>query len=454
MCVEQRHPAGVISLTKLGGKAGMIKPTINLQDLRRRIYVKAKAEKSWKFWGLYTHICKIETLETAYKMAKLNNGAAGIDGITFKDIEASDVQQYIRNIQEELITETYRPMRSRKQEIPKSGQKVKIRILSIPAIKDRIVQGAVKLILEPIFEADFQNGSYGYRPRKQAHEAISIVSKAILKGHTKVIDLDLKAYFDTIQHSILLDKVAARVQDAKILHLLKMMLKTSGKLGVAQGGTISPLLSNIYLNEVDKMLEKAKEVTREGIYEHISYARYADDIVILVDGYKDRWEWLEKAVYKRLQEELGKIKVEINNEKTRIIDLTKRETFKFLGFNFWYRTKTILNGKRGVLCVPSQDARNKLLLKLKDIFRRYRSKPTENIVSQINVVLMGWVNYFRIGNSTACFKYIKGWVERKIRRHLMRSCKRRGFGWKRWSTEWLYSKLGLYQDYGVRYANN
>ena len=122
MCVEQRHPTGVISLKKLGGKAGMIKPTINLQDLRRRIYVKAKAEKSWKFWGLYTHICKIETLETAYKMAKLNKGAAGIDGITFKDIEASDVQQYIRNIQEELITETYRPMRSRKQEIPKSGQ--------------------------------------------------------------------------------------------------------------------------------------------------------------------------------------------------------------------------------------------------------------------------------------------------------------------------------------------
>lgn len=253
----------------------MIKPTISLQDLRRRIYVKAKTEKSWKFWGLYSHMYKLETLEAAYKLAKQNNDAAGIDGVTFEIIERAGLKRYISEIQMELATETYRPMRSRKHTIPKANGK--FRILSIPAIKDRIVQGAVKLILEPIFEADFQEGSYGYRPRKQAHEAIRIVKEAIIKGHTKVIDLDLKSYFDTVRHDILLGKIAARVQDPKVLHLLKMILKASGKQGVGQGGITSPLFSNIYLNEVDKMLEKAKEVTKEGKYEHVSYARYADD---------------------------------------------------------------------------------------------------------------------------------------------------------------------------------
>lgn len=428
----------------------MIKPTISLQDLRKRIYVKAKTEKSWKFWGLYTHMCKLETLETAYKMAKQNNGASGIDGITFATIETGGVQQYISKIQDELVTEKYRPMRSRKHTIPKANGK--FRILSIPAIKDRIVQGAVKLILEPIFEADFQKGSYGYRPRKQAHEAIHLVSEAIIKGHTKVIDLDLKSYFDKVRQDILLDKIAARVQDSKVLHLLKMILKASGKQGIGQGSPISPLFSNIYLNEVDKMLEKAKEVTKEGMYEHISYARFADDMVILVDGHKNRWNWLEKAVYKRLQEELSKLKVEINLEKTKIIDLTKKETFRFLGFNFWQ--KKTLKGKQGVYYIPSKEARNKLLANLKEIFKSHRSKPAETMIRKINMILRGWVNYFRIGHSTACFSYVRQWIEKKIRRHLMRSCKRRGFGWKRWSTEHMYSKLGLYKDYGIHYVKS
>lgn len=427
----------------------MMKPTISLQDLRRRIYVKAKTEKSWRFWGLYSHMYKLETLETAYKLAKQNNGAAGIDGVTFDAIERAGVQRYISEIQSELATEAYRPMRSRKHTIPKANGKT--RILSIPAIKDRIVQGAVKLILEPIFEADFQEGSYGYRPRKQAHEAIHIVSEAIIKRHTKVIDLDLKSYFDTVRHDILLGKIAARVQDQKVLHLLKMILKASGKQGVGQGGITSPLFSNIYLNEVDKMLEKAKEVTKEGKYEHISYARYADDIVILVDDHKGKWKWLEKAVYKRLQEEINKLKVGINLEKTRIIDLTQKETFKFLGFNFWLGKS--LKGNSVAHYVPSKEARKKLLTKLKEIFRSHRSKPIDKLINKINMILRGWVNYFRIGNSTACFKYIRQWVEKKVRRHLMRACKRTGFGWKRWSTEGIYSKLGLYKDYGIRYVH-
>jgi len=245
----------------------MIKTPVNLQDLRRGLYVKAKAEPTWRFWGLYVHICKMETLQEAYQMAKSNDGAPGIDGVTFDAIEEGGVASFLRQIREELVSNTYRPMRVRKKEIPKDGGKV--RVLSIPTIRDRVVQGAVKLILEPIFEADFQSGSYGYRPNRTAQEAIDRVAKAIVEEKTRIIDLDLKAYFDNVQHYLLLAKVARRVQDGAVLHLLKMILKATGKKGVPQGGVISPLLSNIYLTEVDRMLEKAIETTRNGKYTRV-----------------------------------------------------------------------------------------------------------------------------------------------------------------------------------------
>ena len=238
----------------------MIKTSISLQELRRKIYVKAKAEKSHRFWGLYVHVCKESTLEEAYQMAKRNNGAPGIDGITFEDIEQKGVEHLIREIRQELIEGTYRPTRNRIKEIPKANGKT--RKLGIPTIKDRVVQGAVKMIIEPIFEADFQEGSYGYRPKRTAHQAVERVADAIVKGKTRVIDLDLRAYFDTVKHHILLNQISQRIADDKIMRLLNQMLKAGGKEGVPQGGVISPVLSNIYLNEVDKMLEKAKETTR------------------------------------------------------------------------------------------------------------------------------------------------------------------------------------------------
>src|SRR5208337_2657885 len=262
----------------------MTKPSIDLQDLRRRIYVKAKAEPSWRFWGLYVHVCRTETLREAYEMAKENDGAPGVDGVTFEAIEAQGADALIEQLRNELIGGTYVPLPARRQEIPKEGGKV--RVLSIPAIRDRVVQGALKLILEPIFEADFQPGSFGYRPKKTAHDAVKRVAEAIVQQKTRVLDLDLRSYFDNIRHDRLLEKVAERVDDADIMHLLKVVLKASGKKGVPQGGVISPLLSNLYLNEVDRMLEGVKEVTRNGKYTYIEYARYADDLVILIDAYK------------------------------------------------------------------------------------------------------------------------------------------------------------------------
>jgi len=177
----------------------MINTPINLQDLRRSLYVKAKAEPSWRFWGLYVHVCKKETLREAYALAKKNNGAPGVDGVTFEAIEAQGVEKFLDQIRDELIERTYVPLPARRREIPKDGGKV--RVLSIPAIRDRVVQGALKLIVEPIFEADFQPGSYGYRPKRTAHEAVHRVATAIVKWKTRIIDLDLRAYFDIARHS-------------------------------------------------------------------------------------------------------------------------------------------------------------------------------------------------------------------------------------------------------------
>jgi RNA-directed DNA polymerase len=314
MSAERSGPA-ICNVSNIGeGKDEMTKTSIDLQDLRRRIYVKAKAEPSWRFWGLYVHVCKMETLRAAYEMAKSNDGAPGIDGVTFEAIEAQGVEALLEQLRDELIGRTYQPLPARRQEIPKDGGKV--RVLSIPAIRDRVVQGALKLILEPVFEADFQPGSFGYRPKRTAHDAIKRVAEAIVRRKTRVLDLDLRAYFDNVRHD-------------------RLLAKASGKKGVPQGGVISPLLSNLYLNEVDKMLERAREVTRNGKYTYIEYARFADDLVILIDAYK-RHDWLVGAVDKRLREEFGKLQVEINDEKSRTVDLERGECFGFLGFEFRY----------------------------------------------------------------------------------------------------------------------
>jgi len=419
---------------------------VALQDLRRRIYIKAKAEKSWRFWGLYVHVCKMETLKEAYQLAKKNDGAPGIDGVTFEAIEESGEEEFLLHIREELLSGTYRPARNRMKEIPKGENKV--RILGIPTIRDRVVQGALKLILEPIFEADFHEGSYGYRPKRTAHQAVNRIVVAVVKGKTQVIDVDLKAYFDNVRHDILLKQLARRINDDDVMRVLKLVLKASGKCGVPQGGVISPLLANLYLNDVDKMLEKAKSVTQDDGYTHIEYARFADDLVILVDGHP-RWDWLLKAAPRRLLEEFAMLGVEINREKSRIVNLTRGGSFSFLGFDM-RRFKT-RKGKWGVLSTPRMKARTALLQKLKEVFRCHQSQPVDRVIQLINPILCGWVNYFRIGHSSKCFCYIKDWVEKKIRRHLMRARKRKGFGWNRWSRTWLYKTLGLYSEYKVRY---
>jgi RNA-directed DNA polymerase len=389
----------------------------------------------------------METLHEAYTLARKNNGAPGIDGVTFAVIEAQGVEQFLEQIQDELMDRTYVPLRARRKEIPKDGGKV--RVLSIPAIRDRVVQGALKLILEPVFEADFQPGSYGYRPKRTAHEAVHRVATAIVQRKTRVIDLDLRAYFDTVRHHLLLEKVARRINDGEVMRLLKLMLTASGKQGVPQGGVISPLLSNIYLTEMDQMLERAKATTRNGKYTYVEYARFADDLVVLIDAHP-RNAWLLGAVNKRLREEFAKLQVEINEEKSRIVDLERAESFGFLGFDF-RRLRSMERQVWRAHYTPKMKKRTALLRKLKDVFRRFQSQPVDRVVQLINPILRGWVNYFAVGHSSECFSFIQDWVEKKIRRHMGRSRNRSGFGWKRWSRRILYEDLKLFNGYKVRH---
>ena len=360
------------------------KAPISLQDLRRSLYVKAKAEPSWRFWGLYVHVCKMETLREAYRMARSNHGAPGIDGVTFEAIEENGPEGFLKRIRDELVSHTYRPMRVRKKEIPKDGGKV--RVLSIPAIRDRVVQGALKLILEPIFEADFQPGSYGYRPKRTAHEAVARVAQAIVEEKTSIIDLDLKAYFDNVRHYLVLEKVAKRVQDDAVMHLLRMILKATGKKGVPQGGVISPLLSNLYLNEVDRMLEKAVDVTRRGKSTNVQYVRFADDLVVLIDAER-RNDWLVKAVNRRLREEFAKLRVAVNEDKSRVVDLKKGESFTFLGFE--YRRVLSLQRKWRPYYAPKLKKRTALFENLREIFQKHVSWPVEEVIAKINPILSG-----------------------------------------------------------------
>src|SRR5712692_5094293 len=397
MAVERRGPAVGNDSNKKEGKGEMTKTPISLQDLRRSLYVKAKAEPTWRFWGLYVHVCKMETLQEAYWMAKSNDGAPGIDGVTFEAIEESGRESFLKQIQDELVQHTYQPMRVRKKEIPKDGGN-KVRVLSIPTIRDRVAQ-----------------------------EAVLRVDKAIMEGKTRIIDLDLRAYFDNVQHYLLLAKVARRVQDAMVMKLLNRILKSTGKKGVPQGGVVSPLLSNLYLNEVDRMLEKAIATTRRGKYTHVQYARFADDMVILIDS-EQRSDWLVKAVNRRLREEFVKLGVAINEDKSRMVDLKKGESFTFLGFE--YRRILSLRRKWRPYYAPKLKKRTALFEKLREIFRQHVSWPVEIVIAKINPILRGWVNYFRVGHSSSCFFMVKRWVEKRVRQHLMRARGRKGYGWK------------------------
>src|SRR6266566_929288 len=351
----------------------MIKTLVKLQDLRRRIYRKAKSEPSHRFWGLFVHIAKMETLEEAYRTAKRNGGVPGVDGQSFEDIETRGRTTFLVTLREDLVTDRYKPMPNRRVDIPKGNGKV--RTLQIPCIRDRVVQGAVKLILEAIFEADFCTNSYGFRPRRSPHRALAEVRRSVLRRMSTVIDVDLSKYFDTIRHSVLLDKLAKRVQDPQVLHLVKQIIKVGGQIGVPQGGPFSPLAANIYLNELDWTFDAIRQKTAQGPYEAVNYHRFADDIVITVSGHHTKRGWAKRA-QQRLQEQLTPLGVELNKEKTKVVDLLTGETFGFLGFDLRRVRKRKGNGYY-LQMTPKKKARKAIKAKICDIIRHGGATPAK-----------------------------------------------------------------------------
>jgi RNA-directed DNA polymerase len=426
----------------------MTKAPSNLQELRRRIYRKAKSAKTHRFWGLFVHITNIETLEEAYRIAKGNGGAPGIDGQSFSDIESAGRAAFLGAVREDLVTGRYKPMANRPVEIPKGNGK--FRTLQIPCIRDRVVQGALKLILEAIFEADFCPNCYGYRPKRTPHRALAEVRRSVMRRMSTVIDVDLSRYFDTIRHSVLLDKIAKRIQDPQVMHLVKQIIKVGGKIGVPQGGPFSPLAANIYLNEVDWFFDAIRRKTAEGDYEAVNYHRFADDIVITVSGHHTKRGWAERAL-QRLQEQFALIGVELNREKTKMVNTLNGEAFGFLGFDLRRVRKQSGEGYF-ILMTPKKKARQAVKAKIRDIIARGGATPAAELVKQINATLAGWVNYFRVGNASRAFSEIRDYVEMKIRTLLTRRKRRRksSVGWRRWSNEYLYKVLGLYWDWKVQ----
>jgi len=430
----------------------MIKTPSNLQELRRRIYRKAKIEPTHRFWGLFTHITKLTTLQEAYQHAKKNGGAPGIYGQSFADIEQEGVIEFLESIQAELQEETYRPQANRKVDIPKANGKM--RTLQIPNIRDRVVQGALKLILEAIFEADFCSNSYGFRPKRSPHQALAEVRRSILRRMTTVVDVDLTRYFDTIKHSTLLKKIAQRVQDPQVMHLVKQVIKAAGKIGVPQGGPFSPLAANIYLNEVDWAFDAIRRKTAQGNYEAVNYHRFADDMVITVSGHSSKRGWAERAM-ERLKEQLNLLEVELNLEKTKMVNVLKGESFAFLGFDL----RRVENQRKTgyfILMTPRKKARMVVKARIRELIKNGGAKPAQEIIKQINAVLTGWVNYFRVGNSSRAFSEVRDYAEMKIRTLLTRRKRRqkRSIGWQRWSNEYLYNVLGLYWDWKVQPLKN
>jgi RNA-directed DNA polymerase len=390
---------------------------------------------------LYVHLTKIETLEAAYLEAKRNHGAPGSDGATFESIEAAGRLEFLRELADELGEGRYRPQAYRRSEIPKEGGKS--RVISIPAIRDRVVQGALRLILEPIFEADFSDHSYGARPGRSAHDAIRKVRAGLIYKKHLVVDVDLKSFFDDIRHDRMLEKMARRIQDSQVLALLKQFLKSTGSQGIPQGSPLSPLMANVALNDLDHVLDRG--------YGYLVYVRYLDDMVVLTyDSIRGR-KWAARAL-ERIRDEAEAIGVSLNTEKTRVVLLTEPGTsFAFLGFEIrWQPNPTVRKGYPHTC--PRRKAVIQLLRNVRDILRASQHLRVRDAVARVNQAVRGWVNYFRGSNASRTFDVIRNAVEKKVRRYAMKKRKRKGFGWRRWSSEVVYGNWGLFDDYQVRYG--
>ena len=417
----------------------------NIRNLQKKLYLKAKAEPDFRFYLLYDKVWRADILDHAYEVARANAGAAGVDGMTFDAIEAADVEEWLSGIGKELRERTYRPDPVRRVMIPKpnGGE----RPLGIPTIRDRVVQTAVKLVIEPIFEADLEPTAYGYRPRRSAGDAVEAVHDLLRRGYTDVVDADLSKYFDTIPHDQLMRSVARRIVDKDILKLIKMWLKapveetdkdgrkrlTGGKRnkqGTPQGGVISPLLANLYMNR----FLKHWRLTEQGHKLKAHVIAYADDFVILSRGHAEEAKAWAGAVMTRLG-------LSLNEAKTSLRDAWK-ERFDFLGYSFGphYSRK---DGRRYLGASPSKKSVARLKPRISAILHRGNNAPWGEICVKLNRVLKGWSGYFDHGTCTPAYRAIDNHVMTRVQHFLVKRHRVPSRGTARFSRETVFGELGV-----------
>jgi RNA-directed DNA polymerase len=417
-----------------------------LKCLQRALYSKAKREPNARFHFLYDKVWRSDVLMHAYKCNRANGGAPGVDGQSFAAIEAYGVRRWLVELQEELRNETYKPKPVRRVMIPKPGG-VGERPLGIPTIRDRVVQMAVKLVTEPIFEADFDEAAYGYRPRRSAEQAVRRVHQAVWNNHTEVIDADLSKFFDTIPHAPLMKSVARRISDAKVLHLIKMWLKapvetkdlsgrrhmTGGKrnkCGTPQGGVLSPVLANLYMHRFIKAYRKYGLEKEFGTV----LVNYADDFVVLCR--RDAPGALAK-----IRRWLAAIGLEINESKTSVKQ-ARKESFDFLGYTF-KMMRSYKNGSLYLGATPSTKAVKRLKEKIRTQLHRANVAPIEDVVFRLNRTLRGWANYFRYGSVLGVRQKLDRFIRDRVRYFLGRRAKCPTRGTRRYPWVYVFGELGV-----------
>jgi group II intron reverse transcriptase/maturase len=424
---------------------------ISIRTLQRKLYAKAKQEPAFRFYALYDKLSRADILSHAYERVRANRGAPGIDGVTFKAIEAGiGKDAYLAQLREELEQKTYRADGVRRVWIPKPDGSE--RPLGIPTIRDRIVQMAFKLVVEPIFEADFCEHSYGFRPQRSAHDAIDAIAEALFRGQTQVIDADLSKYFDTIPHAKLMAVVAERIVDGPVLGLIRQWLKapvieedeqgqhrpTGGKgnrRGTPQGGVASPLLANLYLHLLDRIWVRHDLERRLGA----RLVRYADDAVILCRHGTEK----PMAVFTAV---LEKLDLTLNTRKTRVVD-ARADGFDFLGFHIAWRTSR-RSGKGYPHVEPSKRAEQRIKDRVTELTARRRTPVAlEAMTGEVNRALRGWSGYFHYRNCSKVLGRVKTHAEERMRTQLRRRHKlqSRAQGYIRFPNAHLYDHLGLFK---------
>jgi RNA-directed DNA polymerase len=412
---------------------------------QRKLYMKAKQEKGFKFYVLYDKVRLDYFLRESYRRVKQNGGAPGVDGMTFGQIEEIGVESYLEEIRKELEGNTYKPSMVKRVYIPKANGKM--RPLGIPTIKDRIVQMSCKMVIEPIFEADFEDSSYGFRPKRSSKDAIKAIKKHLQTGRTEVLDADISSYFDNIPHEKLMMVIRERISDENIIKLIKMWLKSpvkegnkiiggkKSKNGTPQGGVISPLLANIYLNLVDRIINKMQgEFRKLGVY----IVRYADDFVLMGRKISDEVIAKVENIFKRME-------LELNKEKTRLKQ-ARKESFDFLGFTVRYDRSLHNTGQKYWNIIPSKKSEKKLRKQIREYLGVRRHLPIPEVVDGLNVRIRGWLNYYKIPETTyikrTTFKlqhYLGYRLKKYFGRKSQRGCKR--FSWNAY--EELVKHYGL-----------